>query len=896
MQIVDISPRDDNTTRRLDRNFQSVSGKALCCALHPAGERAYLGGHSGVWRSDDGGAAWHHLEWPQPPGDAVTVPGALLGTTIYDIVVSHADPDVVVVAVGKDARMPSAVGLWRTADGGATWALVHRFAQGTAVGQANCLSIAADDADLLFAAGGSSLARSVDGGLTWTTIQPQMPFQRVWYVAVAPAQGAVRHVYAAGSQIWHSVDGGATWQADPQPLSLGAQGDGSGPGARSLSVHPANPNVVFVATFEPNADINNVEGIVWRGTFSGTGTDAGEWLRLAPIPLNYPSVTASGSGWVVPVVDAKTRGLVLVASDRRTVHLAEGEPADSTGWTRIEDANCHLDPHGFSVSAAYSRASGGGRALLVNDGGPNISSDGARTWTNGLGVSSLGIVNAAIAPQPKQGAAICMGMGDNFGFASPDDGATWETQHYLGGDNDCAFSDPRQPRKVIVFAPRDGKGDGGVGRGVVYLYATDDDRAPDTSFGTSEVQRIPGAPPLPSKIIDALNDPDDPAAALARLNAAWSVVSFFYNVGYRPLVLTTEGEPVPDDVDFVAVRFTDGLPELVRTTRLSLIDDAQFWETNTTSDGPGVRAFKVGPPLPSAAVSVVQASGGHASTSFFVGEQDTTRGGQRRVWRWAPGLADWQAIVPGPRGPTAGQPRVAQRYFVDPYRPALVYVLADDHVYRSNDGGTSWHVDVALERALTENGAFPIVIPDDGNPSPALLRDMQFDPHLPGHRYAVGPAGVFQTLDGARWTCLLRSSASACRPMNLAYDFASCPRALYVATSNRGLLKLAPLPPEWGFPIGSLQAAVGRVTLLRVHDVGTGFGPPGDQLDGEVVVFLDSQPEKAFGFRLRTGADRPVAEGMLDLLRDAFNSDRLVRLEFTRTGCRTGHIVRVIQQ
>jgi hypothetical protein len=896
MQIVDISPRDDNTTRRLDRNFQSVSGKALCCALHPAGERAYLGGHSGVWRSDDGGAAWHHLEWPQPPGDAVTVPGALLGTTIYDIVVSHADPDVVVVAVGKDARMPSAVGLWRTADGGATWALVHRFAQGTAVGQANCLSIAADDADLLFAAGGSSLARSVDGGLTWTTIQPQMPFQRVWYVAVAPAQGAVRHVYAAGSQIWHSVDGGATWQADSQPLSLGAQGDGSGPGARSLSVHPANPNVVFVATFEPNADINNVEGIVWRGTFSGTGTDAGEWLRLAPIPLNYPSVTASGSGWVVPVVDAKTRGLVLVASDRRTVHLAEGEPADSTGWTRIEDANCHLDPHGFSVSAAYSRASGGGRALLVNDGGPNISSDGARTWTNGLGVSSLGIVNAAIAPQSKQGAAICMGMGDNFGFASPDDGATWETQHYQGGDNDCAFSDPRQPRKVIVFAPRDGKGDGGVGRGVVYLYATDDDRAPDTSFGTSEVQRIPGAPPLPSKIIDALNDPDDPAAALARLNAAWSVVSFFYNVGYRPLVLTTEGEPVPDDVDFVAVRFTDGLPELVRTTRLSLIDDAQFWETNTTSDGPGVRAFKVGPPLPSAAVSVVQASGGHASTSFFVGEQDTTRGGQRRVWRWSPGLADWQAIVPGPRGPTAGQPRVAQRYFVDPYRPALVYVLADDHVYRSNDGGTSWHVDVALERALTENGAFPIVIPDDGNPSPALLRDMQFDPHLPGHRYAVGPAGVFQTLDGARWTCLLRSSASACRPMNLAYDFASCPRALYVATSNRGLLKLAPLPPEWGFPIGSLQAAVGRVTLLRVHDVGTGFGPPGDQLDGEVVVFLDSQPEKAFGFRLRTGADRPVAEGMLDLLRDAFNSDRPVRLEFTRTGCRTGRIVRVIQQ
>ncbi|MGE0812887.1 MAG: WD40/YVTN/BNR-like repeat-containing protein [Vicinamibacterales bacterium] len=895
MQIVDISPREDNTTRRLGRDFQSVSGKALCCALHPAGGRAYLGGHSGIWRSDDGGATWHHLEWPQPPGNVVTVPGALLGTTIYDLAVSPADPDLLLAAVGKDARMPTQVGIWRSADGGATWRRVHQFVQGTAVSQANCLSMATDDPGLVFAAGGTSLARSVDGGITWTTLPLPMLFQQVWYVAVAPARGAVRHVYALGTRLWHSADGGTTWRVDPQALAVGAQGDGAGAGARSLAVHPGSPTTVFVARFEPNTAINNVEGIVWRGTFTATGD--GQWLRLPPLPLNYPSVTASGSGWVVPVLDAKTGGLVLVASDRRTVHLAEGEPADPAGWTRIEDPNCHLDPHGFAASAAFSRAGRAGRALLVNDGGPNISGDGARSWTNGRGVSSLGIVNAAVAPQTGTGAAICMGMGDNFGYASPDDGVTWETQHYLGGDNDCAFCDPRQPHKVLVFGPRDGKGDGGVGRGVVYLYATTADRAPDTSHGTSEVQRIPGAPPLPSKIIEALNS-DDPGTALSLLTAAWSAVSFFYNVGYRPLVLTPEGESVPPDVDFVAIRFTDDLPELVRSTKVSRVTDAQFWETHATADGPDVRAFKVGPPLPAREIRVVQASGGHASPTFYVGDQrdrnSPTMVGLDRLWKWTAGMADWQPIVPAPgvgRGPQA-----AQRFFADPYRPNLVYVLGNDHVYRSTTGGATWQVDTALERALTENGAFPLVTPDDGNPAPALLRDMQFDPHQPGHRYAVGPAGVFQTLDGSRWTCLLRASASACRPMNLAYDFASCPRALYVSTSNRGLLKIAPLPPEWDFPIGSLQAAVGRITLLRVHDVGTGFGPPGDRLDGEVVVLLDSQPEKAFGFRLRTGADRPVAEGLLGLLRDAFNANRVVRLEFTRTGCRTAHIVRVVQQ
>jgi len=492
-----------------------------------------------------------------------------------------------------------------------------------------------------------------------------------------------------------------------------------------------------------------------------------------------------------------------------------------------------------------------------------------------------------------------MGMGDNAGFASRDDGATWKTQHYVGGDNDCAFADLRLPHQMIVFGPRDSKGDQGVGRGVVYLYKTTADRAPDTSAGTTEVQKIPGAPPLPSDIIAALNSVDPPpATAIANLTAAWSAVSSFYNMGYRPFVLTLAGETAPNDVDFVAVRFTDALPELVRSTKLSQINDAQLWETHATADGPNVRVFQVGPPLPAREIRVVQASGGHASPTFYVGDQrERIRGpfsGQQRLWKWTAGMAAWQQIVPATG--TGPRPTVAQRFFVDPYRPALVYVVGDDHAYRSTNGGATWQVDAALEAALTENGAFPMVAVDDGNPAPALLRDMQFDPHLPGHRYAVGPAGVFQTLDGSQWTCVLRASASACRPMSIAYDYASCPRALYVGTSNRGLLKLAPLPPDWEFPIGSTQAAVGQIALLRVHDVGTGFGPPGDQLDGEVIVFLDSQPEKAFGFKLRTGADRPVAEGMLDLLRDAFNAGRPVRLEFTRNGCRTGRIVRVIQQ
>ena len=43
----------------------------------------------------------------------------------------------------------------------------------------------------------------------------------------------------------------------------------------------------------------------------------------------------------------------------------------------------------------------------------------------------------------------------------------------------------------------------------------------------------------------------------------------------------------------------------------------------------------------------------------------------------------------------------------------------------------------------------------------------------------------------------------------------------------------------------------GKITFLRVHDVGTGWGPANDHIDVEVIVKLDSHPQNAFGFQLR---------------------------------------------
>jgi hypothetical protein len=72
----------------------------------------------------------------------------------------------------------------------------------------------------------------------------------------------------------------------------------------------------------------------------------------------------------------------------------------------------------------------------------------------------------------------------------------------------------------------------------------------------------------------------------------------------------------------------------------------------------------------------------------------------------------------------------------------------------------------------------------------------------------------------------------------------------------------------------------GQLSLLRVHDVGTGYGPPDDQIDVEVVVQFHERPEFAFGFQLRADANEHARRGMLDLLRDGFNHGWTVWIDY----------------
>jgi hypothetical protein len=200
-------------------------------------------------------------------------------------------------------------------------------------------------------------------------------------------------------------------------------------------------------------------------------------------------------------------------------------------------------------------------------------------------------------------------------------------------------------------------------------------------------------------------------------------------------------------------------------------------------DGP---VEQQGPFLPDPNVGIVQASGGHTGTVFYVGGD-----GSSRLWKWTEGMAGWQLLVPG-SGATN-----ARRFFAHPYDPNVVYLLDTDHVRRSDDGGASWQLDASLEQQLTSDGRIPPDRDQDadgqGDHYDVILSDMQFDPFDPARRFAVGLAGAFFTTDGVTWQRLLDTAALRGRPANCYFDriSQSGDPALYVSFAGRSIVKIS---------------------------------------------------------------------------------------------------------
>jgi photosystem II stability/assembly factor-like uncharacterized protein len=171
----------------------------------------------GIYHSTDGGKTWVHR-------------GLAQSSQIARVLVDPRDAKRILVAVlGDPFRDNAERGVFRSTDGGQTWA--KTLYAGPAVG-ASDLAMDPKNPDVLYAGmwryrrsawnltsggDGDGIYKSVDGGVSWRRVSGNgLPAGMTGRIALAIAPNDAKRVYAlvesTDGLLWRSDDGGATWK------------------------------------------------------------------------------------------------------------------------------------------------------------------------------------------------------------------------------------------------------------------------------------------------------------------------------------------------------------------------------------------------------------------------------------------------------------------------------------------------------------------------------------------------------------------------------------------------------------------------------------------------------------------------------------------------------------
>jgi photosystem II stability/assembly factor-like uncharacterized protein len=175
----------------------------------------------GVRRSEDGGRTW-------------TGPGSAFWALDVTGIATDADaPETVWVA--------TSAGMWRTTDGGTTWALKSTGLTNRSV---NCV-VADPTSRMLYACTGDGVFRSADGSENWLKHQSGLSTDtRIIGLALDPANPKVVHA-RDGHWVYRSGDGGINWKRSEADL----ESSGTVNGLFALGVAPGEPTAVFANVY-----------------------------------------------------------------------------------------------------------------------------------------------------------------------------------------------------------------------------------------------------------------------------------------------------------------------------------------------------------------------------------------------------------------------------------------------------------------------------------------------------------------------------------------------------------------------------------------------------------------------------------------------------------------------
>jgi len=344
----------------------SRGGRVTAVAGHPSHRHTFYMGSTGggVWKTTDYGHTWRNIS--DGYLDATPAIGAIR--------VAPSDPDVLWVGTGSDGIRSNIItgrGVYRSTDAGETW----RHVGLRDVGQIGRMVVHPNDPDRVWVAAigapfgkgpDRGVYRTADGGETWEKVlfiadsvgvyglerapdDPETLYATAWRAERKPWTIISGMEASAGGGVYKSTDGGETWRTVNEGLPEGLIGK------IDLAVTPADPDRVYALVEAPDPE----EGLY-------RSDDRGETWRLVSThgglmsrPFYYTNVHA----------DPRNPDRVWVNNVRFYKSVDGGESWETVSTPHGDNHDLWINPDDPEIM------------VQGNDGGANVTLDGARTWS-----------------------------------------------------------------------------------------------------------------------------------------------------------------------------------------------------------------------------------------------------------------------------------------------------------------------------------------------------------------------------------------------------------------------------------------------------------------------------------------------------------------------------------